>query len=872
MPDTEAPGKHGARSSLGGEKGIWLLASCMAGAAFALYWGAVRSAAVLMSELQIPWGLVAAMFCLAEIFVIHIQFRRDAASFSLNEIPLVLGLFFVTPEGLVLAQLLGVGVALVLHSKQPPLKLFFNLTRSALEVCVAVLAFSSIVSFGDPLGPIGWSAAFVATLAVDLLSSCTIAIAIWLSEGRPESLPRLFGVGTATTFANTCLSLIAVTVLWDRPAAAWLLVVMAVVMFMAYRAYGSVRQKHESLELLYESTQVAQHSLHMESTLVGLLNQARDMFRADAAEVVLFASGEGEPALRTSIGPNGRSEVMRSVRLDPTQGVWARVAAEGQPILLARPIKNERLHDHFAAFGIKDAMVAPLRGKGATFGTMLVGNRLGDFSTFNEEDMQLFETLVNHASVALENGRLVDSLRQKAEENERLALHDVLTGLPNRALFQVAVRNALASAKRERSAIAVMLMDLDRFKEVNDTLGHHHGDLLLQQVARRLQEVLRESDIVARLGGDEFAILLPHLDDSLSSVEAAKKVLHALERPFEIQHLTLDVGGSIGIAIYPENGADADTLLKQADVAMYLAKESHSGYELYNYERDGYSPDRLGLVAELRSAIDEAGFHFMYQPMVDLRNGRVTGFEALVRWRHPRHGLVPPDEFIPIAEHTGMIKPLTTLVLNSALRQSGLWALDGSVHKVSVNISARSLLDVHFPEEIAAVLTRWNVPPSSLQLEITESSIMADPERSRETVSRLSDMGVSLSIDDFGTGYSSLSHLKGLPVKEVKIDKSFVMNMACDANDAAIVRSIIELGHNLGLQVVAEGVESRALLDSLVEWGCDLAQGFHLSRPLDPDHLMKWTTGWQLMPAADVFPAEVPEGVVPLRSRLADKV
>jgi predicted signal transduction protein with EAL and GGDEF domain len=340
---------------------------------------------------------------------------------------------------------------------------------------------------------------------------------------------------------------------------------------------------------------------------------------------------------------------------------------------------------------------------------------------------------------------------------------------------------------------------------------------LLQQVARRLQEVLRESDIVARLGGDEFAILLPHLDHSLSSVEAAKKVLHALERPFEIQDLTLDVGGSIGIAIYPENGADADTLLKQADVAMYLAKESHNGYELYNYERDGYSPDRLGLVAELRSAIEKADFNFMYQPMVDLRDGQVTGFEALIRWHHPRHGLVPPDEFIPIAEHTGMIKPLTTLVLNSALRQCGLWAMDGSVHKVSVNISARSLLDVHFPEEIAALLSRWNVTPSSLQLEITESSIMADPERSRETVSRLSDMGVALSIDDFGTGYSSLSHLKGLPVKEVKIDKTFVMNMAGDENDAAIVRPIIELGRNLGLQVVAEGVETRAVLDSLVE-------------------------------------------------------
>jgi diguanylate cyclase (GGDEF)-like protein len=843
----------------------------MGAGAAALYLGAVKTAPGPIASFEIPWGLLAAMFCVAEIFVIHIQFRRDAASFSLNEIPLVLGLFFVAPADLVLAQLLGVGVALVLHSKQPPLKLFFNLTRSALEVCVAVMAFSSIVSFGSPLGPIGWAATFAATTLVIVLSSCATAGTIWLSGGRPETLPKLFGAGTATTLANTCLSLIAVTVLWERPAAAWLLVVMAAVMFLAYRAYGSVRQKHESLELLYESTQVAQGSLHMESTIVALLNQAREMFRCDAAEITLFGSTDGEPALRTLLGPEGRSEVMRPVRLDPTEGVWARVAAEGQPILLARPIKNERLRSHFAGFGIEDAMVAPLRGKRGTFGTMLVGNRVGDFSTFNEEDMRLFETLVNHAGVSLENGRLVDSLRQKAEENERLALHDVLTGLPNRALFHVSVSNAIASAKRDGSGLAVMLMDLDRFKEVNDTLGHHHGDLLLQQVAWRLQEVLRESDIVARLGGDEFAILLFGLDDSLASVQAAKKVLHALERPFEINELTLDVGGSIGIAMYPENGADAETLLKQADVAMYLAKESHSGYELYTSQRDAYSPDRLELVAELRGAIENGGCHFVYQPVVDLRDGRVAVFEALVRWHHPRHGFVPPDEFIPIAEHTGMIKPLTTLVLNAALRQCGLWALDGAIHKVSVNISARSLLDVYFPEEIAALLDRWNVPASLLQLEITESSIMADPERSRETVARLSDMGVGLSIDDFGTGYSSLSHLKGLPVREVKIDKSFVMNVADDREDSAIVRSIIELGHNLGLQVVAEGVESRAALDSLVEWGCDLAQGFYLSRPLDPDHLKKWSSGWQLFPAPDATSSHhVSHGVVPLVPRVVD--
>ena len=496
-------------------------------------------------------------------------------------------------------------------------------------------------------------------------------------------------------------------------------------------------------------------------------------------------------------------------------------------------------------------MVTPIRGSSGVVGTMLVGNRLGDFSTFDSEDLELFETLTNHVSVSLENGRLIDRLRQKAEENEQLALHDSLTGLPNRVLFQKQVREAIDAAREGNSFAAVMIMDLDRFKEVNDTLGHHNGDLLLREVGRRLKNAVRQSDRVARLGGDEFAILLPEISEPDAARRVALKVLHALEHPLQLEHLALDIGASIGIAVYPSHGTDAETLLQRADVAMYVAKEAHIGSEMYSHDKDGYSPDRLGLVAELRSAIDQKELHLVFQPKVDLQDGGITGFEALIRWDHPRRGFMPPDEFIPIAEHTGLITPLTNFVVEEALRECRRWMDGGHPHRVSVNLSARTLQNTNLPEDVARALARWSIPARYLQLEITESSLMVDPERSGEILQRLADMGVGLSIDDYGSGYSSLSHLRRLPVSEIKIDKSFVLEMTSEANDAAIVRSTIELGHILGMRVVAEGVETAAIFDRLAALGCDEAQGYHMSSPLDAERIPNWLAEFDIQRQVD---------------------
>jgi diguanylate cyclase (GGDEF)-like protein len=432
------------------------------------------------------------------------------------------------------------------------------------------------------------------------------------------------------------------------------------------------------------------------------------------------------------------------------------------------------------------------------------------------------------------------TLRRQAEVNEHQALHDALTDLPNRTLFHDRVHQALASARREHIAAAVMIMDLDRFKEVNDTLGHASGDELLKQVGLRLRDSLRESDTVARLGGDEFGVLLPKVVDAEAAVAVARKLRTTLEEPFTLHGLALRMEASIGIALFPDHGSDVQSLLQRADVAMYVAKEHPAGCEVYTRERDEYSPGRLTLLTELRRGIDRGQLLLHFQPKADLRTGDIQGVEALVRWQHPERGMIPPDEFIPPAQKTGVITPLTMFVLDEALRQCRTWALQGMELCVAVNLSTRNLLDVHLPDTVGELLARWEVPARLLELEITESTILADPVRAMEILSRLDEMGIRLAIDDFGTGYSSLAYLKRLPVDELKIDKSFILGMEENENDAVIVRSTIDLGRNLGLRVVAEGVETAKAWNRLVSLGCDIAQGYYLSRPVPADQLTEW--------------------------------
>jgi len=461
-----------------------------------------------------------------------------------------------------------------------------------------------------------------------------------------------------------------------------------------------------------------------------------------------------------------------------------------------------------------------------------------------------------------------EALRRQAEINRYQALHDNLTGLPNRTLLRDRIERAIDEpAEKGRERIVLMLMDLDRFKEINDSLGHHAGDAVLRQVASRLERVLGTGGTVARLGGDEFAILLSKLPDRSAAVPTIEVVREVLSRPVVVQGLPITLEASIGVSVYPDDGPDVETLLQHADVAMYQAKTDESGCAFYDEAADHYGSARLTLVAELRRAIAQRELVLHYQPKARLSDGAVTSVEALVRWKHPERGLVPPDHFIPLAQQSDLIKPLTLYVVDEALRQVRRWRDDGIELSVSVNISTRNLLDLDFPTQVGELLRRWRVDSSTLEFEITESTMMADKSRIGVVLGQLEEMGIRLSIDDFGTGYCSLVHLRRLPVREIKIDRSFVMNMHVDADDAAIVRSTVELGRSLGLDVVAEGVECREAWDQLVALGCTFAQGYFLSRPLPAEGLQKWLAGRDPAPAVDGRPAE--ESSAPAQAPMA---
>jgi len=433
----------------------------------------------------------------------------------------------------------------------------------------------------------------------------------------------------------------------------------------------------------------------------------------------------------------------------------------------------------------------------------------------------------------LENrfGLLAAAIQKETLALEYQAFHDLLTNMPNRAHFNNRLQYELLNSERNNQHFVLLISDLNRFKEINDTLGHHIGDLIIQQTALRLQNTLRKNDTVARLGGDEFGMLLPNT--TLVEAEyAVKKIFSEFNKPFIVEGHNLDVGISIGMVEYPMHGNDINILMQRADVAMYNAKFNKTGSSVYELNEDKYTVTRLALMSDLKQAIGDGTLELFYQPVINLKTEEICGVEALIRWNHQSRGYIPPDEFVPLAEQTGLIQPLTNWVVEKAALQCKEWHSKNYNLSVSINVSISCLQDNKLAENLARIMSAHNLQGSNCIFDITEDVFLKDPVKANKVLAKLSDMGIEIAIDDFGIGYSSMSYLKKLPIKELKIDRSFVKNILLDDNDAVIVRAAIDLAHNLGLRVVAEGVENEDTLNILKMLGCDKAQGYYLGKPV----------------------------------------
>jgi diguanylate cyclase (GGDEF)-like protein len=783
---------------------------------------------------HLPWPLLAAGFLIAELKVVDVHFRREKHSFSLSEFPAVIGLFTLTPADYLLALVTGTFIALA-WSRQSPLKMAFNLVNFAAAATLTLTIFHVGVDLVQANQTGVWVVAFASTFASAVLSAATIATAISLSGGAPQfqKLPEMIQFGGLVAVANTSLALLAVTIMESDITLLVLLVVPLVTVFLAYRAYLSEREKHEQLELLYQSSRILQHSPELDSAVLALLEHSRNMFRAERAELMLHPRREGDDALLTTVVHDGTTVAMAPAQLDLDDAVLARIEREPHAFFHL-PSAPER-----ALTGVRQAMIAPLRGESGLIGSMMIANRMTEGTAFLDEDLRLLETLANQAAVALENGQLEQSLAELSRLKEQLryqAYHDPLTGLANRSLLGERVEELLATRVPSANAV-VLFLDLDNFKVVNDSMGHAAGDRLLVAVADRLRDCVRAEDLVARLGGDEFAVLLTDGPDLAHAVAVTNRMLDALRSPFQLDGQEISIGGSIGMAAARPDTQRPDELLRNADVAMYTAKAEGKGrFATFDPTVHAAIVARHEMSSELGAAIGRGELRVLYQPIIALRTGAIVGVEALARWRHPTRGEVGPDEFIALAEESGAILALGRAVLEEACRD--VLRLDRAVpdHEpllLAVNLSATQLKQPGFATELEKMLDETGFSPRRLALEMTETAMFSDTHSTLARLEALRQLGVQMAVDDFGTGYSSLGYLRRFRVDILKLARDFVGRSEADGEDWVFANAIVALGRTLGLSIIAEGIEEPGQLKRLRDLGCEFGQGYLFAQPSD---------------------------------------
>jgi diguanylate cyclase (GGDEF)-like protein len=826
---------------------VWLFVGAVAIASVAVWTYDIASFDALggPGAFSLTWWELAIAFYLAEVFVVHLQFRKQAHTLSLTEIGLVFGLFFASPAALLGAQVVGAGVALLLHRRQRTIKLAFNLAELPLCSGIALLIFRSYYD-GNPNSLRSWALVLLAAAVAHTVGVILVSAVIAVAEARlaAPQLHRTLAISLLGALATASLGLAGVLLIETSPRAGLLLILPAAMCALAFRAYMAQREQREHVEFLYESMRATQGAPEFGLAVGQLLVAARRLLRAEYAEILLLAPAPGEQALVSISGATGET-LMHPEELAPADELAFECASgTDRALLLGRRRETHPLDAFLASRDLGDAVIGALRGEERVFGLLVVGNRTGDVSTFAETDRELFETFAGHASVLLENGRLEHSLAQVTELKEELrhqAYHDSLTGLPNRVLFAERVAETLAR-EPGRTAHALLFFDLDRFKNINDSWGHAAGDELLAQVAERIRRTVRPGDTPARFGGDEFALLLEDTDIE-GAEHAARRICDALTTTFTVAGRETRLHASIGIAVTGRHAATAEELIRNADIAMYAAKsDDRRRWAVYEPALHTRVRHQRRLALELESAVGRGELVVEYQPIVSLADGTIQAFEALARWRHPERGLLLPIEFLGAAEESGLMVEVGTCVLEQAFRFAADWqdALPAAAGiGICVNLSPSELTSERLAEDLALALARTRLDPRRLTVEITESSMIRDEYGAVQAMQRLRELGVRLSIDDFGTGYSSLSRLSELPIEMLKIPKTFIDQLAGEDEDSSFVDAILRLAGSLGLITVAEGIEHIAQARKVRELGCGLAQGNLFSPPIPEAEVLR---------------------------------
>lgn len=771
------------------------------------------------THLNIPWLVIAVGFFTLEAAALHIEIRRETHSLSLSGLPLLLGIMSLSPVVLVLARVVGAALALIFVRRSRGLKLVWNLALFAAEASTVALV-ASFALRGDEIERIGqWLILLGAILLAELIGLAAVPLVIMVAEGELRlSLYAQIGRSQVIAIVASTFAVITAAALVHLPGLGPLALVPVAGVAYLLRLHGRLGKEHHDLRQIHD---FAEAIGGRDSLDVGLEQLCAILRLRGAAVAVRSDSGDFIARVRSDDSFLDTALIAREHWVRPPLGVS-----------IVEPDSAGALRDVFDTLGATRGVALSV-AEGAGERLYILGfDRLGATDRLAADEVRLFQSMASALGARLSADRLLDQLEAQAQI-------DMLTGLANRRTLERTLDARLQDPSRPG---AVLILDLDRFKDVNDSLGHHFGDELLRTIAERLTAEIRGSDLAARLGGDEFAVII---DDFAKGEALATRLDHLvarLGRPLDLDGITIDVGVSLGAAQWPADSLTSSELLRLADIAMYEAKRTHHRWVSYETTIDHTSPGRLALTGQLRDAISEEQLMIHLQPQHRGNDLALSGAEALVRWDHPEMGLIPPSQFLPIAEHSALATDLTKNVLHAALDAAGRLVRAGIDIPISVNLTSRDLLDRNLHRTVAEALDRSGVTADHLTFEVTESSLIIDLKAAITTLAELQALGCRTSADDFGTGYASLQYLQQLPLDEVKIDQSFVAGCVANPSDQAIVRSTTHLIHELGLDVVAEGIEDEATLGLVRELGCDQLQGFYFSRPLPLEDFITYAT------------------------------